>query len=150
MSDGRPVFAIDTVARTLATPMSRRRAIGVIAGTVLGGSVLRPWRARAAGINCPQRSDPAATKKCEAPGGAAVCVTPDYHCCNSTTCAQACRPWQRCTDEGAPNAGCSDTPALCLVPREGGGARTPFRRYPRERHSATEGTENETGGGGCT
>lgn len=70
-----PEFAIDAVARTLATSRSRRRAIGLISGTLLAGSVLRPRSARAAGIDCPQSGDPTATLKCES-GGAVVSRIP--------------------------------------------------------------------------
>lgn len=104
---------IDVLSRALAEPLSRRRAIGVISGTLLAGSVLRPSFAGATtcGGNTP--------KRCEAPpdkqGNAAfVCVPQDYVCCSTTKCASACRGYQTCAD-GA----CSDTSKLCGYP--GGG-----------------------------
>ena len=116
-----PVWAIDRLAVALATPVSRRRSMALFAGALIGGELLHPLRARAQGVNCSGDTP----KKCSHPGGAAVCVSADSPCCSSTTCAQACKPWQRCINEGAPNAGCPDTPALCLVATEGGGPPRP-------------------------
>ena len=105
-SAGRPTFAIDTLARALAAPMSRRRAIGVISGTLLAGSALRPPGARAAGLTCPPSSDPTATLRCQSTvGDAALCVPPDWHCCSNPVCAGACKPWEKCSNWRYPAIG---------------------------------------------
>jgi hypothetical protein len=90
--------------------MSRRRAIGLISGTVVAGRFLRPGSSAAAGINC----SPPDSQKCAHPGGAAVCVEPDWHCCISEKCAAACPPWKKCGP-----VGCDDTPAICTDTRSG-------------------------------
>ncbi|MFL5832010.1 MAG: hypothetical protein ACJ76X_18995 [Solirubrobacteraceae bacterium] len=98
----------DQFARTLASPISRRRAIGVSVGALVTGSVLRPAAAQAA---CTQ-------KICSAPGGAFVCVEPDWPCCNSVTCAGACAgSWKVCSQAGTQAASCDDGPALCTDPK---------------------------------
>lgn len=53
----------DDFARALASPVSRRRAIGVISSVVVAGHMLRAPFARAAGISCPPSGDPTSTKK---------------------------------------------------------------------------------------
>ena len=124
---GRPEFAIDSIARSLAAPMSRRRAIRVISGTLLAGSVLRPRSARAAGLTCPPSSDPTATLRCQSTvGDAALCVQPDWHCCSNPVCAGACKPWEECSNVGNPQSGCDDTPALCTDPRVADGTKPKF------------------------
>jgi hypothetical protein len=126
-SHGRPTFAIDTVARALASPMSRRRAIGVISGTLLAGSGLRPRSARAAGLTCPPSSDPTATLRCQSTvGDAALCAPADWHCCSNPVCAGACKPWEKCSNGGSPQSGCDDTPALCTDPRVADGTSPKF------------------------
>ena len=106
----------DALARALASPMSRRGAIGAICSALLARSALRPLRARAAGLDC---STPPNTTKCERATGNFVCVPSDWPCCHSKTCAGACRPWQKCTSPGTQTASCDDTPALCTHPQGG-------------------------------
>ena len=126
-SAGRPTFAIDTLARALATPMSRRRAIGVISGSLLAGSALRPPGARATGLTCPPSSDPTATLRCQSTvGDAALCAPADWHCCSNPVCAGACKPWEKCSNFGSPQSGCDDTPALCTDPRVADGSSPKF------------------------
>jgi hypothetical protein len=109
--------SIDTLSRALAAPLSRRRAIGAVAGGLLAAAALRPRLARAAGPDCglltPQKCTATATGS---NGNAAqVCVGSDWHCCGNGRCAIACKPWERCTNGGAQLAGCSDTSLLCLA-----------------------------------
>jgi hypothetical protein len=112
----------DAAARSLATPMSRRRALGLLAGAVAVGSGLRPRAAQAQCPSCPPAGNAAATKKCEAPRRAGfacaafVCVEPAAPCCSSTTCAHACQRWQKCRGAGSASAICDDTAKLCSDP----------------------------------
>ena len=96
---------VDLVARALALPMPRRRAIGLISGALLAGGAWRPGRARA------QTCAGDTPKTCQHPGGAKTCVPSDYECCTTEKCARACRGYQRCT-----GLSCSDTPKLCGHP----------------------------------
>src|SRR5436190_6866978 len=120
---------VDGIARALAEPMPRRRAIGLVGGMLLAGSLLRPGRARGDARVCPPSSQPAATKKCQSPGGQSLCTTPDMPCCNTDRCAVACHFYQRCTGEGSGTAACNDTELYCtspLSPGNFGGTRTKF------------------------
>jgi hypothetical protein len=104
---------IDHLARRLAEPMPRRRALQ-LAGAVLIGAALpgmRPGAARAAGYPCGGLTP----QKCSS-GGAQVCVGSDWNCCSNDLCAGACQPWESCN----PGNGCDDTPALCLDPKATG------------------------------
>jgi hypothetical protein len=117
---------IDLFARALVIPMPRRRAIGLISGAVFAYGAWRPGRARAAVVcsgNTPQR--------CEAPGGAAVCVGTDFVCCSNTRCAGACSPWQDCV-----NGACSDAAKMCGYP---GG---PFTGNDRPKFCRISGASN--------
>jgi hypothetical protein len=109
--------SIDAVSRALALPLSRRRAIGVVAGGLLAAGTLRPRFARAAGPDCtfgdPQKCT--ATKAGANGNAAQVCVGNDWHCCGNDRCAIACKPWERCVNGGSPTAGCSDTALLCFA-----------------------------------
>jgi hypothetical protein len=108
----------DQFARSLASPISRRRAIGATFGAVVAGSVLRPGIAQA---DC-------ALKKCTAPGGAFVCVEPDWPCCNSKTCAGACAgSWKVCSQPGTQAASCDDGPALCTDPKSPYGGQAKYK-----------------------
>jgi len=104
---------IDTVSRALAGPISRRRAIGVISGTLVAGGALRPGFAGAVGYDCSGKTP----QKCANPGGAQVCVGTDWACCSNTLCAAACPPWQFCADGGA---ACEDNALMCYA--KGAGA----------------------------
>jgi hypothetical protein len=108
--------SIDVFSRALAAPLSRRRAIGAVAGGLVALGALRPRLARAQAPECgsltPQKCTATATGS---NGNAAqVCVGSDWHCCGNSTCAIACKPWERCTNGGSQVAGCSDTSLLCL------------------------------------
>jgi hypothetical protein len=108
---------LDDFARALASPVSRRRAIGAISSVVVAGHLLRAPFARAAGINCPPSGDPTSTKKCSE-GGAAVCVQPDWPCCNSPSCAGACPgSWYDCSNPETQAASCDYSPRLCTDPK---------------------------------
>jgi hypothetical protein len=96
---------MDMVARTLAIPMPRRRAIGLMAGALLAGSAWRPGRARA--VTC----GGAFPKKCKHSGGAEVCTTADGSCCETKNCIVGCTGCQTCS-----GGTCSDTPTMCGHP----------------------------------
>src|SRR4051794_28328622 len=115
-AEGESVF--DGVARTLAAPVTRRRAVGLIGGAAVAVSLLRPRRARA---DC----YPGGPQTCTAAGGAKVCVPADYTCCSNDKCAIACRSYQGCESAGI----CGDTAKLCNTPRgrEEGGISDAFR-----------------------
>ena len=109
----------DGVARALATPVTRRRAVLALGGAVAAGSLLRPSRAHAAG-QCPSGGP----KQCTSPAGNGlvrrVCVPDNLACCSNENCAIACPyPWRVCE---AP-AICSDTDAMCFDTSAPGYAR---------------------------
>ena len=93
------------LARALAAPMPRRRAVGLISGALVAASVVRPTRARAA--TCTGDTP----KKCSNGKGSEVCTTADGQCCETPTCMMACRGYQTCTSPT-----CSDTPRICGHP----------------------------------
>jgi hypothetical protein len=102
--DGAGDAGIERLARMLATPVSRRRAVALIGGAAAAGSLLRP---RAAGA---QNCFPGGPKICTAPHGQRVCVPDDYQCCSNDYCAVACHPDKACEGAGI----CGDTSAMCL------------------------------------
>jgi hypothetical protein len=98
----------DGVARALAAPMTRRRAVMLIGGAVAAGSLLRPGSARA------QNCYPGGPKVCEQ-NGRKVCVAEDLACCSNDECAVACAfPWRDCESP----ANCADTERMCNPPHE--------------------------------
>jgi hypothetical protein len=105
--------SFDDVARALAQPMRRRRALRLAGAALVGAALpgLRPRAARAAGYPCTGLN----SQKCSS-GGAQVCVPPDWECCSNDLCAGACEPWESCS---AGN-GCDDTPDLCTNPKAAG------------------------------
>jgi hypothetical protein len=95
---------LDRAARALAAPVTRRRAVGLIGGVMLAGSLLRPGRGWA------QSGCSGGLKECRAQGGQRVCVPENLQCCNNDKCAIACPyPWRACEGPGV----CQDTAALC-------------------------------------
>lgn len=97
---------VDGMARALAAPVTRRRAVALIGGAVVAGSLLRPGRAQA---DC----FPGGPKVCSNPKGARVCVPDNLQCCSNDNCAIACPyPWRDC---GGP-AICNDTARMCTDP----------------------------------
>jgi hypothetical protein len=97
---------LEGVAKAVAAPITRRRAVAVIGGTVLAGSLLRPGRANAGCF-------PGGPKVCSNPKGARVCVPSDLACCSNENCAIACPyPWRVC----ASPAVCNDTARMCSDP----------------------------------
>jgi hypothetical protein len=98
-----PVF--DAVARTLATPMRRRGAIGVLSATFLAAAAWRPGTARA--VTCD-----ADEIKCTE-GGREICAPVPRKCCNIPNCAAAyCRePWATC----GPGYSCDDNEFMCTI-----------------------------------
>ncbi|MGZ6616742.1 MAG: hypothetical protein ACXVFQ_20245, partial [Solirubrobacteraceae bacterium] len=98
--------ALDGIARAVATPISRRRALLAAGSAVAAASLLRPGRAEA---DC----FPGGPKICSNSHGAKVCVPNNLACCSNDNCAIACPyPWRECA--GA--AICNDTPAMCQTP----------------------------------
>lgn len=96
---------LDGIARALGAPVTRRRAVALIGGAVMAGSLLAPGRARA------QSCFPGGPKVCTS-GGKRVCV-PENLCCSNENCAIACPyPWRDCE---AP-ANCADTRRMCFDP----------------------------------
>jgi hypothetical protein len=96
--------ALDGVARALAAPLSRRRALAAAGGVVAAASLLRPARASA---DC----WPGGPKVCENSHGAKVCVPANLNCCSNENCAIACPyPWRVC----AGPAICNDTASMCF------------------------------------
>jgi hypothetical protein len=117
---------MDLVARALAIPMPRRRAIGLISGALVAGAAWRPGRARGAVVcsgNTPLR--------CEAPGGAAVCTSADSVCCSNDLCAGACSGWQSCV-----NGSCTDSAKMCGYPKG------PFPNGDRPKFCSIPGHDN--------
>ena len=101
--------ALDGIARAVATPISRRRALLAAGGAVAAASLLRPGRAQA---DC----YPGGPQICSNSHGAKVCVPSDLACCSNENCAIACPyPWRVC----ASPAICNDTPRLCRSPHNG-------------------------------
>ena len=101
----------DDLARTLASPMPRRRALRLAGAALVTAAVpaLRPRTASAFGYSC---SDPNFPQKCFGGNGTQVCVAADEHCCTNALCASACAPWEQCSNGNA----CDATPALCTHP----------------------------------
>jgi hypothetical protein len=96
--------AFEGAARALGAPVTRRRAVTLLGGAVVAGSLLRP--ARAGAQNC----WPGGPKVCSNSKGARVCVSNDLQCCSNDNCAIACPyPWRDCE---AP-ANCADTARMC-------------------------------------
>ena len=108
----------DNLARTLASPMPRRRALKLTGVALVAATlpVLRPRSVSAADI--PECSNPLYPQRCVTPNvtesgtAAFACVGAKDHCCSNKLCAGACKPWEMCS----PGAGCDDTPALCTNP----------------------------------
>jgi hypothetical protein len=99
--------SFDGAARALSAPITRRRAVTLIGGAVMAGSLLRPGRAAA------QNCWPGGPKICTNPKGARVCVADNLQCCSNDNCAIACPyPWRDCE---AP-ANCADTARMCSDP----------------------------------
>lgn len=102
---------LDGVARALAAPVTRRRAVVLAGGAVVAGSVLRPGGARADARVCPP-----GTTKCQSAGGPSACMPSGQGlvCCNSDVCAGYCtHPGQICAGDGGRLAHCEDSPAIC-------------------------------------
>ena len=105
----RDASRVDALARAVATPVSRRTAIGALSGALLAAGTLRPRSARAATeITC-GGSTPL---KCTAPGGAQICVGSDWHCWSNDLCVGACKPWELYGGQG-----CNDTALRCYDSR---------------------------------
>src|SRR5919204_3775783 len=109
----------DEIAKTLARPMPRRRAVGLFAGAIGTAAValLRPGRGRASAITCPPGVPP-----CGSAGGAAFCcdATTGEICCPGTSagtgvCCDATAGESCCTD-GAGNGFCCPFGSACLNP----------------------------------
>ncbi len=109
-----PLF--DGMARVLATPLTRRRAVGVIGAGVLVGSLWRPSRSRAAVGGCTSEATATNPTCCWRVGSdqskdRPCCVEPGHQCCSTNNCALACgHTWQDCVSPGR----CDDTPRLCF------------------------------------
>jgi hypothetical protein len=102
---------LDGVARALVAPVTRRRAVVLVGGAVVAGSVLRPGGARADARVCP-----AGTTKCQSAGGPSACMPTGKGlvCCNSDVCAGYCtHPGQICAQDGGRLAHCEDGPGIC-------------------------------------
>ncbi len=98
--------ALDVLARAVAGPVTRRRALLTAGGAAMAGSMLRPGSARA---DC----FPGGPKVCSNSKGMKVCVPNNLECCSNDNCAIACPyPWRRCEQPG----NCADTPKLCTDP----------------------------------
>jgi hypothetical protein len=110
-STSAPLWSIDDAfegaARALGAPVSRRRAVTLLGGAVMAGSLLRPSRADA------QNCYPGGPKVCSNPKGARVCVSSDLQCCSNDNCAIACPyRWRDCESP----ANCADTARMCSDP----------------------------------
>jgi hypothetical protein len=126
----------DAVARALAEPMGRRRALGVLAGALVAGAGVRVPRARAltawtrpgsrpgtqptrAATGPPCRPNPPfGYSNC--PDNNVCCGAPDYTCCpaNGWTCCGSgcCGPGFKCTDASkgtCERTSCPDGSVLC-------------------------------------
>jgi hypothetical protein len=110
----------DELARTLAAPMPRRRALRLAGVTLAAAAVpgLRPRFARGAAPACggltPQKC--VATAAGSNGNRAQVCIASDGVCCSNDLCAIGCNPWESCS----PGQGCDDTRLLCTDPRAAG------------------------------
>lgn len=101
--------ALDGIARAVATPISRRRALLATGGAVAAAALLRPGRAQA---DC----FPGGPQICSNSHGAKVCVPTNLACCSNDNCAIACPyPWRVC----AAPAVCNDTARMCRTPAAG-------------------------------
>ena len=110
--------AFDGMARTLARPVTRRRAVGLIGGAAVAASLLRAPGAEAQGCEGGQT-------RCTGPQGQKTpCIPPNLQCCNTDRCAYACAySYRDCVGPGA----CSDTARMCTDPvgREEAGVSSP-------------------------
>jgi hypothetical protein len=87
----------DDVARILATPMPRRKALARIAG-ILGGALLASVPVKAVGncgactVNNDCTGGDSTCKAC--PGGGRICCKPELTCCGTMHCCAAgcCNP----------------------------------------------------------
>lgn len=107
--------AFDDLARSLAQPTSRRRALRIMGAAALAATVpaLRPARARATPPDC--------TGKCKANEGALcqadlptctpyVCCPAPYTCCAGPASATCCEPGCTCGDDGRGFKACQNCP----------------------------------------
>ncbi|HMJ95301.1 MAG TPA: hypothetical protein VK486_05580, partial [Thermoleophilaceae bacterium] len=102
ISSAAPV--VDRVARALDASITRRRAVALIGGAAIAGSLIRPGRAAA------QNCYPGGPKICSNSKGARVCVPDNLACCSNDNCAIACPyPWRICEQPG----NCADTARMC-------------------------------------
>jgi hypothetical protein len=91
----------ERMARAVARPMSRRRALQVAAAAgATSFLTLRTGTAYAACPSCPRTSDPPSfTQFCGHTRGVGclfVCCPADYHCCQTDTVVVCCKAEQKC------------------------------------------------------
>jgi hypothetical protein len=113
----RATPALDNLARSLVAPMTRRRAVVLMGGAVVAGSLVRPRRAPAAIGGCTSEETASNPTCCYRLGGMGAndrpcCVAPGHACCSTDQCALACaQTWQVCRGPGR----CDDTARMCFA-----------------------------------
>jgi hypothetical protein len=138
-SSARLETNFDGVARALAPPAPRRRAVMLGGGAIAAGSLLRPGSARA------QNCYPGGPKTCEQ-NGRKVCVPEDLACCSNDQCAIACAyPWRVCESP----ANCADTEAMCKPPYEPTPLKYCFQRIAVTNGCVPEGSTQSIRGWCC-
>lgn len=122
---------IDDLARTIATPMPRSRALRLIGTIVVGALIPRSLRAYAdacASLKCPTQTDPTRPQLCcfdHGVGTINTCCKTTESCCKAATTVTCCQPGEACGIGNFNQAICipcssGETPcgSLCCQPGE--------------------------------
>jgi hypothetical protein len=121
---------IDDLARTIATPMSRSRALRLIGTIVVGAFLQWPRRAYAyascANVKCPSPTDPTRPQLCcfdNGVGSINTCCKATESCCKTASTVTCCQPGEACGIGNTKQAICIPCPSgatpcgsLCCQP----------------------------------
>ena len=107
--------AFDDLARSLAQPTSRRRALRIMGAAALAATVpaLRPARARATPPDCAGKCTKAQGTLCQFDLPTCtpyVCCPAPYTCCAGPASATCCEPGCTCGDDGRGFKACQNCP----------------------------------------
>jgi hypothetical protein len=103
-------YLVDDLARTLATPMPRRRALRLAAQMLAGGVLATLGIRRASAANCTGTGQSNCT--CVGGGQSATCNS-SQTCCMGSNGASCCNSTQHCCVSGGGNVHCCDSGTTC-------------------------------------